>query len=58
MVEDGGNTSIKAGAWRSLDRHKPKEPGWGGCSDTGFATDSLPDPGQILHLSTPQLLHQ
>lgn len=58
MVEDGGNTSIKADAWKSLDRCKPEELGWGGSSDTSSATDSLPDPEQILHLSTPQILHQ
>lgn len=32
MTEDGANTSIKAGAWKSLDRRKPEELGWGGCS--------------------------
>jgi len=58
MIADGGNTSIKAGAWKSLDRCKLEKPGQGGCSDTGSAADSLPDPEQILHLSTPQLLHQ
>ena len=58
MVEDGGNTSIKAGAWKSLDRREPEELGWGGCSDTGSAAESLLDPEQILHVSTPQLLHQ
>lgn len=58
MIEDGGNTRIKAGAWKSLDRRKPKEPEWGGRSNTISAADSLPDPEEILHLSTPPLLHQ
>lgn len=58
MVKDGDKTSIKAGAWRSLDTGKPEELGWGGCSDTGSVPDSLPDPKQILHLSTPQLCRQ
>lgn len=42
MIEDRGSTSIKAGAWKSLDRREPEEPGWGGRSDTSSVADSLP----------------